>query len=156
MSSCLGLSSLVNSVQFNPNQLGVSESKFIWYLHIVWLPRHRIYHYIFKCCSIFFPQPQFYFQHTYPRVLILRFQCRCEYDLQVRSSYSGQGECLISIEEIKIYLLLFNNFAFWALLRKNTWVFTWWKNALSSCDLSDCLIDSWSPMPSLRIFALIG
>ena len=34
---------------------------------------HRIYHYILKCCSIFFPQPQFYFQHTYPRVLILWF-----------------------------------------------------------------------------------
>ena len=34
---------------------------------------HRIYHYILKCCSIIFPQPQFYFQHTYPRVLILRF-----------------------------------------------------------------------------------
>ena len=33
----------------------------------------RIYHYILKCCSIIFPQPQFYFQHTYPRVLILRF-----------------------------------------------------------------------------------
>merc|ERR1712107_157333 len=32
----------------------------------------RIYHYILKCCSIIFPQPQFYFQHTYPRVLILR------------------------------------------------------------------------------------
>ena len=63
----------------------------------------------------------------------------------MRSSYSGQGECLMSIEEIKIYLVLFNNFAFWALLRKNTWLFTWWKNALSSCDLSGCLIDSWSP-----------
>ena len=112
---------------------------------------HRIYHYILKCCSIFFPQPQFYFQHTYPRVLILWFPVQVwiwselflkRISFQVRSSYSGQGECLMSIEEIKIYLVLFNNFAFWALLRKNTWLFAWWKNALSSCDLSDCLIDS--------------
>ena len=33
---------------------------------------------------------------------------------EVRSSYSGQGECLMSIEEIKIYLVLFNNFAFFS------------------------------------------
>ena len=32
---------------------------------------------------------------------------------------------------------------------------TWWNNALSSCDLSDYLFDSWPPMPSLCIFALI-
>ena len=34
---------------------------------------HRIYRYILKCCSTFFPQPQFYFQHMYPRELILWF-----------------------------------------------------------------------------------
>ena len=34
---------------------------------------HRIYRYILKCCSTFFPQPQFYFQHMYPRKLILWF-----------------------------------------------------------------------------------
>ena len=40
-------------------------------------------------------------------------------------------------------------------ITQNTWLFTWWNNALSSCDLSDCLFDSWPPMPSLCIFALI-
>ena len=49
---------------------------------------HRIYHYILKCCSIFFPQPQFYFQHTYPRVLILRFS------VQVWTWYSGAKQLL--------------------------------------------------------------
>ena len=55
----------------------------------------------------------------------------------------------------KIYLVLFDDFAFRTLSRKSTWLFTWWNNALSSCDLSDCLFDSWPPMPSLCIFALI-
>ena len=73
----------------------------------------------------------------------------------MRSSYSGQGECLMSKEGIKIYLVLFDDFAFRTLSRKSTWLFTWWNNALSSCDLSDCLFDSWPPMPSLCIFALI-
>ena len=63
----------------------------------------------------------------------------------MRSSYSGQGECLMSKEGIKIYLVLFDDFAFRTLSRKSTWLFTWWNNALSSCDLSDCLFDSCLP-----------
>ena len=151
------------SFSFSPYSLSPHCPKRSTCRSLTYIP--RIYHYILKCCSIIFPQPQFYFQHTHPRVLILRFPVQVwiwsklflkRISFQVRSSYSGQGECLMSIEEIKIYPVLFNNFAFWALLRKNTWLFTWWKNALSSCDLSDCLIYSWSPMPSLCIFALIG
>ena len=73
----------------------------------------------------------------------------------MRSSYFVQGKSLMSIEGMKIYLVLFDDFAFRTLSHRSTWLFTWWNNALSSCDLSDCLFDSWPPMPSLCIFVLI-